>query len=180
MNRAATALVLVSVTAALSGCGGPFDDIAGADRVTLYSLDGFGPAEIDSGKRPTPGGTLHGFGVLGTVDLDQADGERILGALNDGLEGAHAEAACFLPRHAIRVERGRARRDYVVCFECLRYGVYENGERVGHGLITEVPQPVLDRILEGAGVPLAPKVFSKEWDAAYEAAVSEGSGRAAD
>jgi len=152
----------------IAGCGRDFDDIATAESVTLYSLDGFGAGEFDYEKHPPPGGTLHGFGVLGSTTIEEADGRRVAAALNRGLQDSEA-AACFLPRHAVRVESDGSQTDFVICFECLQYSVYVDGKRTDHGLIDETPEPVLDEILKKAGVPLAPKAFSKEWQAEEEA-----------
>lgn len=146
----------------IAGCGHEFDDIATAESVTLYSLDGRDPGETDDERHPKRGETLHGYGVLGSTTVGKADRRRVADALNRGLQDSEI-AACFLPRHAIRIESNGSQTDFVICFECLQYSIYVDGKRTDHGMIYDTPEPILDEILKKAGVRLAPKAFTEEW-----------------
>src|SRR5437867_3890226 len=64
-------------------------------------------------------GGFHGFKILGQTTLagePRATAEAALRAAFERWNGAFA--ACFNPRHAIRVKAGEAVFDFVICFEC--------------------------------------------------------------
>ena len=67
-------------------------------------------------------------------------------------------AACFIPRHGIRMTSGRDTVDLVICFECLSVNVYVNDKREKGFLTTRDPQPTFDAVLKAAGVKLAREV----------------------
>ena len=73
-------------------------------------------------------------------------------AEHDGLA-----AGCFNPRHGNRATRGTGVFDLVICFECFAISVYVDGERKSGFLTSDSPQPVFDRVLRDARIPLAPK-----------------------
>jgi hypothetical protein len=153
------ALLLGVVVAGLCGCSGEFDEVAAAPSATLFSIDGNKPVS-GGGEAATGDDILHGYPILGATKLNEADQARVAEALNAAVQDSLA-SACFIPRHAIRIEEGGVQKDYVICFECLQYYVYADGKKTGYGLITKEPQPVLDAILKKAGIPLAPKSSPK-------------------
>ena len=67
--------------------------------------------------------------------------------------------ACFRPRHGIHATRGQKVVDLLVCFECSQVEVYSGGsDQPSLGLRTSgSPEPVFDKALRDAGIPLAPK-----------------------
>jgi hypothetical protein len=128
--------------------------IEAADRVTLYSVD------IDTKLRPEVTERFQGFPILGTLDISEIGPRReVLDAIQDGIRRCRMESGydCFWPRHGIRAERAGRATDFVICFECAQIYVYNSqGSRVAYFLTTKDPQPMLDKRLTAAGVPLAP------------------------
>lgn len=67
------------------------------------------------------------YRVLGQVDVGHSpDGT----ALTETLKSAAAAnwsggASCFIPHHAIRVHKGDARWDILVCFMCSKYSILQ-------------------------------------------------------
>ena len=60
-------------------------------------------------------------------------------------------AACFNPRHGIRVTRNEKEADFVICFECAQVEVF--GENYGRFLIANSAQPLFDSVLRISGIP---------------------------
>ncbi len=119
-----------------------------AESIELYSLD---PEPKGVGK----GEKLHGWAVLGKATVKGKDLEAIVKAV-EGAVGKGRGAKCFLPRHAIRVTSGGKTADLLICFECEWVYVYEGGKKTADPTVSNV-QPVLDRVLKAAGVPLPGK-----------------------
>jgi hypothetical protein len=130
-----------------------------AESLEVYSLD---PSRV----RPKPGEekedkreTFHGFRVYGKATVKDPDTrKKLVAAFKAGVEDSIGAAAlCFNPRHGIRVTHNGKTFDFVICFECLQIRVYE-GETEGKTVLTaDSPQPVFDKILREAKVPLAEK-----------------------
>lgn len=123
-----------------------------AERLELISLQPEGP--------PAKGApALHGWAVLGkTVVKDAEVRKAMVAALKKGLaESDGSTKDCFNPRHAIRVMNGGKPVDYLICFECSQVIIYADGKTRAELPITRSPQPVLDKVLRDAGVPLAKK-----------------------
>jgi hypothetical protein len=126
-----------------------------ADRFELFSLD---PSM--RGWPATPGQSLfNGYRVLGsTIVSDPQTRTEIGAALKAGIRDSNGdEAACFDPRHGIRVTHGATVTDFIVCFECLQVEVWRGGKKIAHLSITASTAPVFDQVLESSRVPLAPK-----------------------
>ena len=66
-------------------------------------------------------------------------------------------AACFNPRHGLRVTRNGKTIDFVICFECFQVKVFGGDKDEGGFRITDTPQPSFDKVLRDAKVPLAAK-----------------------
>ena len=85
-----------------------------------------------------------------------------MAAVKDGIRNApKTPKGCFMPRHVVRVAKGGKTVDLVICFQCDNYRVYRVGRDAGStggGRISSAGQPVLDKILRDAGIPLAPKL----------------------
>jgi hypothetical protein len=125
-----------------------------ADQIELYSLE----PEPDAKAAKDPKATyFHGWLVLGkTVLKDARTRKPVLDALDESV-GWGAMAKCFEPRHGIRASHGGKTVDLVICFACQQVYVYFDPRKEEHATlrIRKGTQPVLDTILEGAGVPLA-------------------------
>jgi hypothetical protein len=128
------------------------DALTKANRFELFSLD-------PNQKREKPGEGFHGWEVLGTTAVEDAGiRQKIVAALEKGVQENQGVAAeCFNPRHGIRATRGDQTTDFVICFECLQVEVYVGDKRTNSFLVSRSPQPLFDKILRDAGVPLPAK-----------------------
>jgi hypothetical protein len=99
--------------------------------------------------------SFHGYAVLGKLDVKSAeDRKKLVDALRQGAEdNPGAVAACFNPRHGIRMKTADSTVDLVICFECLSVEVYIGDKRAEKGFLTTGdPQEVFDAVLKAAGV----------------------------
>jgi hypothetical protein len=127
------------------------------DELVLFSLEW----DFVSKKPPQDAELLHGYLVLGKIKIQEPDSvKEIFSAVRKDLAAPGPPAACFWPRHAVRVvEKGKT-VDYVICFQCFQCNGYE--VTVGDKLVTtsrpigRTSQPILNRYLRAAGVPLSP------------------------
>jgi hypothetical protein len=122
-----------------------------ADRFELFSLDPNAP-------KLKPGQGFHRWKVLGkTLIKEKKLQETIMSALARGIaEQPGAIADCFKPRHGIRAVRRKEHVDLVICFECFQVLVLGEKE-ASKVLTTRSPQPVFDKVLTQAKVPLPRK-----------------------
>jgi hypothetical protein len=137
------------------GPGTELRPLDNADSFELFSLD---PSM--RGWPATPGQRIfNGYRVLGsTIVTDSQTRSDISAALKAGIRASDGnEAACFEPRHGIRVTQANTVTDYIICFECKVVEVWRDEKRITSLPTTRSPQPVLDRVLQTAGVPLAPR-----------------------
>ena len=120
----------------------------GEGAFTLYRLDGDRyPGE------PAPEGAqlLHGWLVLQECAITStATREKIFRALDDGIDGygGGVPVDCFRPRHAIRIDWMGVTVDYLICFQCRNYYIYEGDKMVSGGNTTSSPKKTFDRILD--------------------------------
>lgn len=124
-----------------------------AETFELYSLD---PDREPDAKAPVKDG-FQGWKVLGKTEVKAAaDRTRLASALRLGAEDNFGiAAACFIPRHGIRLAGGGKTVDLVICFQCLSVQLFVDGERKDGFLTTSAPQPAFDAVLKAAGVKLA-------------------------
>ncbi|MDB5293445.1 MAG: hypothetical protein JWL69_4686 [Phycisphaerales bacterium] len=129
--------------------------LADADQYEVLSLR----PEVFS-LRPHPEQPrFHGYEILGRMTVtDAATRQRLNAALQSGVRESDGRMmACFNPRHGIRVTRAGVTTDFAICFECRQIQVWRDGKEIAFFLTSESPQPVFDRVLQKANVPLAPK-----------------------
>lgn len=105
---------------------------------------------------------FHGFRVLGrTVINDPAIITQLTRAYKRAAEESDGTVSgCFNPRHGFRIKHEGETVDFVVCFQCHSAWTYfgsTNQEPTEVVNISDSPQPVFDKILSDAGVPLAKK-----------------------
>lgn len=60
-------------------------------------------------------------------------------------------------RHGIRVKYQGSNFDLLICFECSKGAAVHNGEYLHSFQINKKPEPLFDKVLTEAGVPLAEK-----------------------
>jgi hypothetical protein len=91
--------------------------------VTIYSVDPYSRAKEKKGKE-----LLCDYIVLGKKTLsDKEQKANLQQALGKSLSTDLAKAAaCFWPRHAIRLEHDKSTLTLIICFECSQCRVYLN------------------------------------------------------
>ena len=151
-----TTLLLVMATLfAVTGCGqgdsseAAFTAMITAEQYELLSLDPHSP------EMP-PVDEFHGWKVLGRTSIDDAATRK---KLTDALravasEGDIVPAACFWPRHGIRLTTAGIVTDFVICFQCSQVEVFEDGKKSVGFLTSDTPQSTFDEVLQAKGVPL--------------------------
>jgi len=123
-----------------------------ADRYELLSIEPdrteFDPARSESG--------FYFHRILGrTVITDPAVRNRLNRALEAGVRQGANPAACFNPRHGIRVSSNGETTDFLICFECSQVAVRRGDRTVANFLTSNAPQVEFDQVLRAAGIPLA-------------------------
>ena len=147
-----TIYIVLPLLALLVGCNGSSSSRGALHHdgaFTLYSLDGDRyPGE------PAPEGAelLHGWLVLKSCPIKSiATREKLFKALDRGIDQYDAEfqVDCFNPRHAIRVESMGTTVDYLICFQCSNYYIWEGEKQVSGGNTTSYPKATFDEVLAG-------------------------------
>jgi len=86
-------------------------------QLYLYSLDPSNRQEI---IHDAPN-VFYGFPILGKVEIRPlAEKEALLKAFIQGVKESNGVvAACFEPRHGLRIIQGDQQTDFVICYTCL-------------------------------------------------------------
>ena len=117
----------------------------------LLSLEPNGGMETKGENR------FYGYEILGSVAIDNLSTQaEIVDAFKRGIADnpEQVAAACFAPRHGVRVMYDGKVHEFVICFECDITTWYVDGTRAGNMNPTNVGQPVFDRVLKDAGIRL--------------------------
>ena len=117
-----------------------------SDTLILYRLTGsaFRTEKGDFG--------FDGYPMVGkTIIRDKATRQKIITAYEEGLADTNFSAACFNPRHGIRVEKNKQRLDLVICFSCGQVKVIFKGQE-SYVHMGKQPQAVFDEVLGEASV----------------------------
>lgn len=138
-----------------------------ANDLELLSLDPMplervADSEIDSEPLETetaetePVESLHGFRVLGSTQVeDPTLRYNLLTSFEQGFEDHDGSvAACFNPRHALRMTVDEKLHEFVICFECRQVKHYVDGAVTENLLISNSPATTFNEALREAGVPL--------------------------
>jgi hypothetical protein len=126
------------------------------EQATEFELLSLNPKHRDA---DAPSNFLRRQVIGKTLVSDQEIRRQILGALDFGArvpEGRGA-AACFDPRHAIRVAHAGQTFYLSICFECGHVYVFvdDREDRSQYFLITAAPLPVFNEVLQAANIQLA-------------------------
>jgi hypothetical protein len=126
-----------------------------AREFELLSLDPDRVIGKDGNVAPVKNG-FHGWKVLGKTEVKgRAERKWLADALRLGAEDNFGmAAACFIPRHGLRLEGGGRKVDLVICFECLQVQVFIDGKPAAGFLTSAEPQQTFDAVLKAAGVKL--------------------------
>lgn len=128
-----------------------------AESFELYSLDpSREPGEPGKDEEKKDDTTkFQGWKVLGKTTVAKEDRAKLVTALQDSVkENTGIVAACFIPRHGIRVKHDKKVFDIVICFQCFSANTFVDDQRSDGFLVTGTPQPAFDKVLKDAKVPL--------------------------
>jgi hypothetical protein len=151
--------VAATVLASTVGCGGklPAPYKAALQNGAPFELFSLDPVATERNGRSKDG--FHEWIVLGKTTIDDHETrDQLVSALEQGVARRRkGVAGCFEPRHGIRVKHEGVDVDFIVCFRCAHVQVFV-GKQLSEGIqITDSPQPVFDKALRDAGVPVAEK-----------------------
>ena len=100
---------------------------------------------------------FHGHEILGRAVISEP--KKLLSVLDlvarACCENDDTVAACFSPRHGVRVDDGESVVDLLVCFECLQIKVFRDGAVVGGGCIGSTLEPEVSTLYRSVGLPIA-------------------------
>jgi hypothetical protein len=158
VKLAAACLLAIS----LLSCSEKFPDEI---RVPLEKAEQFELLSINPGHQATGDDRFHKWVVLGRMRVTDGNTRQVLlAALKKGVEASDGTtAACFNPRHGIRVIHGGKTTDFLICFQCLQIQVFADEAKPGSApdivAITRSPQPAFDEVLKGAKITLARDLY---------------------
>jgi hypothetical protein len=135
--------------------------LASVQRVELYSLEPWADR-----KDNAPRGRLHGFKVLGHAVLDGSAAIDAAAAFRTAVAADNdAVAACFDPRHALRVVVGEHVYDLLLCYACGQLEVFDGDHHLAW-ISASGSSDDLDRLLGSSLVPLSTTDTVAQRDAA--------------
>jgi hypothetical protein len=123
-----------------------------ADQFELFSLSPDRPDE-------KPKDAFHDWRVLGKTTVKDAEArKKLVAAFKKGVaENEGVAAACFNPRHGLRVKHDGKTADFVICFECFQVQAFLGDKQAKGFLVADSPAATFNDVLKEAKVPLAEK-----------------------
>jgi hypothetical protein len=132
----------------------PSDLQTALEKAEQFELLSISPDRL----KEKPADAFHGWKVLGKTTVKDAVRQKLVTDFKKGVEANKGiVAACFNPRHGIRVTHGGKTADFVICFECYQVQAYVGDKPVGGFLITDLPQETFNIVLKEAKIPLSEK-----------------------
>jgi hypothetical protein len=129
----------------------------------IYSLEPSPDPHREPGKAL---GKLQRVDILGQSELSDAQRKVAVDAFDAAIAGWDGlVAACFEPRHALRVPFKGSQYDFLLCYTCNQMWVYRDGQRIGSVGVTGSPD-VLNRLMASLQLPLSDSL--ERWDKAQE------------
>ena len=127
--------------------------LADPERVELLALHPY-PYQLEGGEDGLE--LFHEYGVLGRAELeDGVGGNELLALIEQGIEESNGMvAACFNPRHGLRVAADGSTWELLICYECLSMQVYRDGERVEGHRTAESVEPQVSATYRAAGLEI--------------------------
>jgi hypothetical protein len=118
--------------------------ISKAERLEVYRLNSTFIEDEQKAK-----GSFHGYEILAQAKAESAEQRKEIGSFVGAVLHWNKlrMALCFNPRHGLRVISGKDTLDLVICFECSRVEVYDNGKLGGTFALTRQATNPLDRLL---------------------------------
>ena len=131
-------------------------------ELTLYSLD-FRERRIDPIVDDDKRERFGDFLVLGKVKVEEAAKRKeIMAAIHKAIPNNSEGPACFWPRHGLKIVDSKGITEMVICFQCVQYTSTGAHAIEGYGTISPAPNPLLNKILNDAGVEIVPDDFGKD------------------
>jgi hypothetical protein len=131
----------------------PKDALEAFEKATEFEMYSLDPGRVPAKDAGT--GLFHQWKVLGKTTVKGDEVKTVRTAVVKGAEDSDGMvAACFNPRHAIRIVHDKKTFDLVICYECLSARVYEGDKIIGSFLTTRSPEKTLTKVLTDAKVPL--------------------------
>lgn len=94
---------------------------------------------------------FHGYPVLQTATTSEPGSiDDLLKSVTRSMRASAYGAKCFDPRHGLRLTRGDAHLDLVICYECEHVQLWEAGTEHPYETIAESSKDALDRFLAAA------------------------------
>lgn len=122
-------------------------DLDKAERMELYRLNARALPEGNPQKKKE----FHGYEILAEVTVSSGNQRKGAAAfLGSKLHWSEfRKAACFNPRHGMKLVSGKRTLEFLICFECWQVDVYEGGKGLGRLAVdfTEGKNP-LDQSLQ--------------------------------
>jgi hypothetical protein len=152
-TRMSEMIFAVAAVVAMAACGNG-NVIPATSATILEQADHFELLSLDPRPQWEPAeGDFHRYKVLGTVTInDPETRKKLVTAFKKAVaENQEYVAACFNPRHGIRVTRNEKQADFVICFQCAQVEVF--GEVSGRILIGNSARALFDSVLQSSGIP---------------------------
>jgi hypothetical protein len=117
-------------------------------HAVLYSLEPWEEADKKVAR-------LQGYEILGQSDLSDVQNLTAVGAFEAAIAGWDgAIAACFDPRHALRIQFNGHSYDFLLCYSCHQMEVFRDGKMLGDVGAAGSPKALND-LLTSLHVPLS-------------------------
>lgn len=145
-------ILVVTVVPAMATCG--HRNIIPAQAATILELaDHFELLSlVPHIQLPAAEGDFHGYKVLDRIVVtDRETREKLVSAFKKAVEENQGPvAACFNPRHGIRVTQNEKWEDFVICFQCDNVQAF--GAVQAEFKITNSAEPLFEAVLRMSNV----------------------------
>lgn len=152
MKRLVWCALLIPLAAIAGELPAPLQ--AALEKGGEFHLFSIRPARVET----TPGALhFHGWEVIGRTSIrDEDQRKKLVAAFENGVkENQGIGAACFRPRHGIRISEPGKTTDFIICFECFQVQVVVDGLPQKAVLVTRTPEPAFNEALKRAKLPLS-------------------------
>jgi hypothetical protein len=117
-----------------------------AEQMEVFQLN---PRALEDAKQ-APEQTFHGYEILRRARADRAEQrEEVAALLGKSLHWSELlRAACFNPRHGLRLVHQKRTVDLVICFECHYIKIYEGDELASSVSVLVREHKIFEQILD--------------------------------
>lgn len=131
----------------------PADAVAALNEAPGWELFSLNPCIEED---PEDASRFHGWKILGSTQItNTTTRQNLMQSLEESVAANPGiVAACFSPRHGLRVKYKDQQHDFVICFECYHAIWYTDDQRREGFNPTDAPADAFNRVLKAAEVPL--------------------------